>query len=136
MIADLNHAIESNYAIKIKVLCIISMQIPRLCSFFLKKEWYKYKIIMKIKCHMSEKHDKYAILAFAVGISIGCCWIWSESHIPVVLQIGVLTDYDMLNMLDVAHLQLYFVSIKKESCLPLYIVPGSHKIDERVPPYW
>jgi hypothetical protein len=41
----------------------------------------------------------------------------------------------MLNVLDVAHLQLYFVSAKKESCLPLYIVPGSHRIDERVPPY-
>jgi hypothetical protein len=27
--------------------------------------------------------------------------------------------------------QLYFVSAKKESCLPLYIVQGSHRIDER-----
>jgi hypothetical protein len=32
-------------------------------------------------------------------------------------------------VLDVAYLQLYFVSAKKESCLPLYIVPGSHRID-------
>jgi hypothetical protein len=52
-----------------------------------------------------------------------------------IYQIGVLTDYDMLNVLDVAHLQLYFVSAKKESFLPLYIVPDSHRIDERVPPY-
>jgi hypothetical protein len=58
-----------------------------------------------------------------------------KSYLPVVLQIGVLTDYGMLNVLDVAHLQLYFVSAKKESCLPLYIVPGSHRIDKRVPPY-
>jgi hypothetical protein len=28
-------------------------------------------------------------------------------------------------------IQLYFVSAKKESCLPLYIVQCSHKIDER-----
>ena len=53
----------------------------------------------------------------------------------IYLQIGVLTDYGMLNVLDVAYLQLYFVSAKKESCLPLYIVAGSHRIDERVPPY-
>jgi hypothetical protein len=52
-----------------------------------------------------------------------------------VLQIGVLTDYGMSTVLDVADLQLYFVSAKKESCLPLYIVPVSHKIDEKVPPY-
>jgi hypothetical protein len=53
----------------------------------------------------------------------------------VVLQIGVLTDYGMLTVLDVAHLQLYFVSTKKESCLPFYIVPSSHRIEERVSPY-
>jgi hypothetical protein len=35
----------------------------------------------------------------------------------------------MLNVLDIAYLQLYFMSAKKESCLPLYIVPGSHRID-------
>ena len=34
-------------------------------------------------------------------------------------------------VLDVAHIQLYFVSAKKESCSPLYIIPGSHRIDER-----
>ena len=32
-------------------------------------------------------------------------------------------------------LQLYFVSAKKESCLPLYIVEGSHRIHERDTPY-
>jgi hypothetical protein len=52
-----------------------------------------------------------------------------KSYLPIVLQIGVLTDYNKLNVLDVAYLQLYFVSAKKESCLPLYIVPGSHRID-------
>jgi hypothetical protein len=58
-----------------------------------------------------------------------------KSYLPIVLYLGVLTDYGMLNVLDVAHLHLYFMSGKKESCLPLYIVPGSHRIDERVPPY-
>jgi hypothetical protein len=28
------------------------------------------------------------------------------------------------------------VSTKKESCLPFYIVPSSHRIEERVSPYW
>jgi hypothetical protein len=36
----------------------------------------------------------------------------------VVLQIGVITDYGMLTVLGVAHIQLYFMSTKKESCLP------------------
>jgi hypothetical protein len=58
-----------------------------------------------------------------------------KSYLPFVLQIGVLMDYGMLNVLDVAHLQLYFVSVKKENCLPFYIVSGSHRIDERVPLY-
>ena len=44
---------------------------------------------------------------------------------------GVLKDYGVPTVLDVAHLQLYFVSTKKESCLPLYIVQRSHRIDER-----
>jgi hypothetical protein len=44
---------------------------------------------------------------------------------------GVLKDYGVSTVLAVAHLQLYFVSAKKESCLSLYIVQGSHRIDER-----
>lgn len=44
---------------------------------------------------------------------------------------GVLPDYGMPTVLDVAWLQLCFVSTKKDSCLPLYIVPASHRIDER-----
>jgi hypothetical protein len=42
---------------------------------------------------------------------------------------GVVTDYDIPTVLDVVHLQLCFMSTKKESCLSLYIVPGSHRID-------
>jgi hypothetical protein len=34
---------------------------------------------------------------------------------------GVIADYDMPTVLYIAHLQLYFVSAKKENCLPLYI---------------
>jgi hypothetical protein len=47
----------------------------------------------------------------------------------------VLMDYGVPSVLDVTHLQLYFVSVKKESYLPLYIVTSSNIIDERVPPY-
>jgi hypothetical protein len=80
----------------------------------------------------------YLWLLQGISAQGGVCCIVFRNLFTCCTMEGVLTDYGVPTVLDVAHLQLYFVSAKKESCLPLYIVPGSHRIDERerVSPYW
>jgi hypothetical protein len=73
----------------------------------------------------------YLWLLQGISAQGGVCCIVFRNLFTCCTMEGVLMDYGVPTVLDVAHLQLYFVSAKKKSCLPLYIVQGSHRIEER-----